>query len=195
MTNDLKSKREQFTGSSKSKLPVIIGAVAIILTGLVVFIMQGIGKESQQNAGLFGEPVAPTRSYIGKHVSMTPITPIIENGLIKIPLADVDQYNIVSFELENNENFLVPLMVYITPSGRLFAGSSMCEPCKGRSYTLAGETLVCNACRTTYEIETHKFISGSKVCGSYPPVNLNPRVEKGFVIIELEDVLKWRIRA
>jgi len=99
------------------------------------------------------------------------------------------------FEIENNENQLVPLMMYITPSGRIFAGSSMCEPCRGRTFSLAGETLVCDTCKTTYNIETHEFISGSPTCGKYPPVNMSPIIEDGMVIIELEEVLNWKIRA
>ena len=126
---------------------------------------------------------------------MTSIEPVVEDGKIIIPIDVIDEYNIVSFELENNENLLVPLMAYITPSGRLFVGSSMCEPCRGRTFTLAGETLVCDACRTTYDIEDHEFIAGSRTCGSYPPVNLNPKIEGDRVIIDLENVLTWRIRS
>ena len=126
---------------------------------------------------------------------MTEIIPEIVDSEIRIPLELVDKHNIVSFELPNDEDVLVPLMAYITPSGRLFVGSSMCEPCRGRTFSLAGETLVCDACRTTYAIEDHEFIAGSTVCGQYPPVNLNPRLEDGVIIIDLEDVLTWRSRA
>ena len=126
---------------------------------------------------------------------MTEVEPLIEDDMIKIPLAVVDGNSIVSFTVENDEGFAVPLMAYITPSGRLFAGSSMCEPCRGRTFSLAGETLVCDTCRTTYTIENHQFITGSTACGAYPPVYMEPQVEDGTINIELDKVLSWRIRA
>ncbi|TCT16151.1 putative membrane protein DUF2318 [Natranaerovirga pectinivora] len=188
------SKKEQFTQEQKSKLPVLLGIIGIVLIVGVAFIALN-SNDNEGDNNYFGSPVATSRSYVGELISMTTIAPTVENGQIKIPLEVVDTNNIVSFELENNENVLVPLMAYITPTGRLFAGSSMCEPCRGRTFSLAGETLVCDTCRTTYSIENHSFISGAPSCGSYPPVNLNPIVENGTIIIELEEVLNWRIRA
>ncbi len=193
MSKKLPSKKEQFTQPEKSKLPLILVAVGVTILVVILFVV--FGSNGEGKGSYFGEPVAATRSYVGEFISMTSIEPIIEDGKIKLSLADIDQNNIVHFEVENNENQLVPLMAYITPSGRLFVGSSMCEPCKGRTFSLAGEALVCDTCRTTYNIEDHEFISGSKACGSYPPVNMNPIIEDGVVYINLEDVLNWRIRS
>lgn len=194
MSKKLPNKKEQFTQPSKSKLPLIAAAFGVVLVAVVLFMAFG-PKDSQEEGNYFGDSVVSSRSYIGEFISMTSVEPVIEDGKIKIDLDEVDQYNIVSFEVANDEGELVPLMVYVTPSGRVFAGSSMCEPCRGRTFSLAGETLVCDTCRTTYDIETHEFLSGSKACGSYPPVNMNPQVEEGRVIINLEDVLSWRSRA
>lgn len=196
MSKNTKSKKEQFTQSEKSKFPIILGYIAVAVAAVLVFVfILGSGNSDEETISFFGEPVAPARSYVGELISMTEITPDVVDGEIRIPLELVDEHNIVSFELPNDEDVLVPLMAYITPSGRLFVGSSMCEPCRGRTFSLAGETLVCDACRTTYTIEDHKFIAGSVVCGQYPPVNLNPRVEDGVIIIDLEEVLNWRSRA
>jgi hypothetical protein len=192
MSKRMQSKKEQFTQPEKSKLPMVLGALAVIIVAVVAT----IALSSDEEEGVFfGSPVVEARSYVGEFVSMTPIEPVIEDGKIKIPLDQVDQSNIVYFEVENNESQMVPLMAYITPTGRLFAGSSMCEPCRGRTFSLAGETLVCDTCRTTYTIEDHQFIAGSSACGSYPPVNMNPVIEDDMIIIELDEVLNWRIRA
>ncbi|MBS4021164.1 MAG: DUF2318 domain-containing protein [Dethiobacter sp.] len=192
MSKQTTSKKQQFTQPQKSKAPLIMVAVAIVVFAAVAMVMLKSGQEAQGE--YFGEPVAATRSYVGKFVSMTRVEPEISGGKIQIPLSVVDEKNIVYFEIENNEGVMVPLMAYITPSGRLFAGSSMCEPCRGRTFSLAGETLFCDTCRTTYTIEDHKFISGAVACGSYPPVNMNGVVENGIINIELEEVLNWRIR-
>ncbi len=186
-------KKKQFTQHQKSKTPLVIVAVALVVFAVVAYVMFKPAEEA--NVEYFGEPVAAARSYVGKFVSMTAVEPEINGDKIQIPLSVVDENDIVFFELENSEGFVVPLMAYITPSGRLFAGSSMCEPCRGRTFSLAGETLFCDVCRTTYTIEDHNFISGAVACGSYPPVNLNPVVEDGVINIELKEVLDWRIRA
>ncbi|SCY45552.1 Fe-S-containing protein [Alkaliphilus peptidifermentans] len=193
MSKKMLSKKEQFTKTEKSKLPLILGGIGILVVAVILFVVLGSG--GQVEGEYFGNAVAPARSYIGEFISMTPVEPIIEDGQIRISLDEVDQNNIISFEIENNQNELVPLMAYITPSGRIFVGSSMCEPCRGRTFSLAGETLVCDACRTTYNIENHEFISGSVACGSYPPVNMNPTIEDGIIIIDLDSVLNWRSRA
>lgn len=193
MSNKYSSKREQFVKPQKSKMPIIAGGIAVILLASVLFFVFTSNKTEE--GSYFGAPIAEPRSYIGNLISMTTVEPVIEDGQIAISLNEVDENNIVYFEIENNINQMVPLMAYITPTGRLFVGSSMCEPCRGRTFSLAGETLVCDTCRTTYTIEDHKFLSGSKACGSYPPVNMNPRVEDGIIYINLDDVLNWRIRS
>ncbi len=189
----MQNKKDQFTTPQKSKMPLVFGVFGVIAVILVLVFTLGFNKKEEKSD--LGSPVAAERSYVGEFISMTKIEPVIEDGQIKIPLEIVDQNNIVSFELENDEQFLVPLMAYITPSGRLFAGSSLCEPCRGRTFSLAGDTLICDTCRTTYTIETREFISGAKVCGTYPPVSMNPKVENNMIIIDLNEVLKFRIRS
>lgn len=187
-------KKEQFIQPDKSKLPLIAGIVLIVLAlGSVYY--QFTGTATQSEVAYFGEPVTTERSYLGRFVSMTAIEPLVEEGQIKFPLADLERYSIVSFSEKNDQGTVVPLMAYITPTGRLFVGSSMCEPCRGQTFSLAGETLFCDTCRTTYTIEDHQFISGAVTCGSFPPVNMNGTVVDGMVVIDLQEVLNWRIRA
>ena len=188
------NKKEQFTRKEKSRLP-LIAVVLVVVLGAVFALNQLTSTPEQADQGYFGEPVTSPRSYMGRLVSMTPVKPAIGGDEIRIPLSEIEEKEIVSFEVANDQGTLVPLMAYITPSGRVFAGSSMCEPCGGRTFSLAGETLVCDACRTTYTIETHEFISGSVVCGSYPPVNMQATVQGDFLVISLQKVLEWRIRA
>ncbi|AKL95660.1 hypothetical protein CACET_c22140 [Clostridium aceticum] len=192
MSKKLPSKKEQFTQAPKSKLPWILAVSSVVIAAVILFV--AFGPNGQDEGEYFGDAVAASRSYIGEFISMTAVEPVIEDGQIKISLDDVDKNNIVFFEVENDQQELVPLMAYITPSGRVFAGSSMCEPCRGRTFSLAGDTLVCDTCRTTYDIENHKFISGSSACGSYPPVNMNPLVQDETIMIDLEEVLSWRVR-
>ncbi|MBS3977950.1 MAG: DUF2318 domain-containing protein [Syntrophomonadaceae bacterium] len=196
MSEQFKGKKEQFTERPKLNIPLLLVLLAATLAIVGVGVaLPAFLKPNLVSEEYLGEPVASPRSYVGRVVSMTPIKPVVSEGQIKFPLAIVDKYHIVFFELQNDQGFQVPLMAYITPTGRLFAGSSMCEPCRGRTFSLAGETLVCDTCRTTYTIEGRKFISGAAICGTYPPVDMNPVVKDGMVIIDQQKVLSWRIRA
>jgi len=195
--DDSAAKRKQFQGASavgKKRLlfVVLIALVAVIAVTTGYYLLQG--SQNDEGARL-GSPALEGRSYIGEVVSMTEIDATVEGEWLTIPLAAVDEYGIVYFEAENDEGFQVPMMAYVGPSGRIFAGSSLCEPCRGRTFSLAGETLVCDTCRTTYTIEDHEFISGSPICGEYPPVSLDPIIEEGLIKIPMENILSWRIRA
>ena len=163
-----KGKKEQFLKDGKrSKTTVVLGLLALAAAGGLVFYMTRGGETDEDpTAFSFGDPVAETRSYVGRFESMTAVTPEFDGQWVTVPLQVIEENHIVYFEVENDQGFKVPLMAYITPSGRLFAGSSMCEPCQGRYFSLAGETLVCDTCRTTYTIEDHQFLSGSPACGS-----------------------------
>jgi hypothetical protein len=188
------SKKKNKPKEQKKRDPFIwIGGMSLIL---LVAIFTGVYHLSKDEKGkdFFGSPIASARSYRGEVISAADVEPVIENGQIKIPFEEIDKNNMVHYEIENNAGQLVPMMAYITPSGRLFAGSSFCEPCHSRKYDLAGDTLVCDVCGTTYNIENHKFIKGSQSCGALPPIYMNPRVEEGMMILEHETVLNWRRR-
>lgn len=193
--NRLAEKREQFPRTAKQRpytTWAIMAAVLVLIT-LSIFKLL-LPPQRSQVAFAFGEPVFEPQSYVGKLVPMTEVEVRIEEAMIKIPLSLLEKYSIISFGVENDQGFVVPLMAYITPSGRVFAGSSMCGPCRGRTFSLAGETLVCDTCRTTYTIEGHEFISGSAACSAYPPFYMQPLLQDGMLQIELEKVLNWRMR-
>lgn len=192
--NQTQNKKDQFINQKKSKAPILIGVITLFIIGaLALVLLNELGEKDK--IVYFGEPVVSERSYIGKLIKMTNVEPLVESDSIKIPLDTVDQNSIVYFESENKNKEIVTMMAYITPSGRLFAGSSLCEPCRGTTFSLAGDTIVCDTCKTTYNIETHEFISGAKICGTYPPVNMKPEVIDGQIVIPKEEILKWKTRA
>lgn len=192
--NQVNNKKEQFINRKRSKAPIFITIGAIFIIGLLIIVFLNENFTNDKGA-YFGEPVVRERSYIGELISMTKIEYQDKNDSIVIDLKVVDENNIVYFESENKDNEIVPMMAYITPTGRLFVGSSLCEPCRGTTFSLAGETLFCDTCKTTYNIENHEFISGAKICGTYPPVNMKAEVIDGQIVISKDEILKWEIRA
>lgn len=191
--NQTSNKKDQFINQKKNNIPILIGIAAILIVGVISLIFLNL-KGKKNEITYYGNPVVSERSYIGKVIKMTNVETQEDGKTLQIPLDVVDQSNIVYFESTNQDQETVPMMAYITPSGRLFAGSSLCEPCRGKKFSLAGETIVCDTCKTTYNIENHEFISGAKVCGQYPPVNMNPKIIDGNIVIQKEEILNWEIR-
>ncbi len=142
----------------------------------------------------FGEVVAEPRSYEGRIRKMTELVPELNGERIELPFHKIDRHDIVYFEIENENGFAVPVMAYITPTGRLFVGVSLCEGCGGRRYALAGDTLLSENCRTIFKIEDHRFIRGSRRCRDYPPQLLDWSLEEDTLVIPREEVLGWQPR-
>jgi len=179
------SKKEQFTKGTKSRLPILAGMIALLVAcGMLIYL--GLSLFQAMDAGRLEKPVASPRSYVGRVVYSQPILPDVENGKVRIKLADVEKWDIVEFELENNRNIKVPAMAYITSSGRLFVGHRQCA-CGGQNFFLAGEALVCGSCRTTFTIEDQKFISGAVSAGDNPPARITAVTQNGMIVIDQSD--------
>lgn len=174
-------------------LPVfLIAGVVAVVAGLVLYAL--LAQPNLPADGETGIMVADARSYVGQVVYMQIIQPEIEDGKIKIPLAEVTQANIVGFTTTNDRGDPVPMMVYITPSGRLNASTAQCA-CGSCSFSLAGRTVVCDACRSTYDIENQSYLSGAAICARYPLTVMNPVVSDGVIEIDQQDALIWRNQA
>lgn len=165
----------------------ILAALSLVVIAVMVFfVYQGLSSKDPQ-ASASGTVVAAPRSYIGKKEQATAIQPDLTSDKASISLADVDRLNIVDFEWENLKGDPVPVMAYITSSGRLFVGHSLCG-CGGTEFFLAGEVLVCGSCRTTFTIEDQKFMSGSTTAGKNPPARIKSVVENGMIVIKQSDL-------
>lgn len=162
---------------------VLIGLVLVAAT-FYVYPKIASGKMPER---AYGTLVAAPRSYVGKIEQATTIVPELEAGRASLKLEEVDRLNIVDFQWENGAGDPVVVMAYITSSGHLFVGHSRCG-CGGDRFFLAGEVLVCHACRTTFTIEDQKFLSGSATAGRNPPSRIRSAVEDGMIVVEQADL-------
>ncbi len=177
---------------SSPKIRLLISLIVVIglsLAGWLVYTL--LSQPTPDSSITLTEPVAASRSYIGKVVAAQIMEPVVENGQVMLKLADVDQANIVRFELANDLGDPVPMMAYITSSGRLYAGDALCA-CGCSEFVLAGKALVCNNCRSTYDIENQNYLSGAAICEQYPPTSMQPVVQDGWIMISQSKVLNWR---
>lgn len=155
---------------------------------LFLLLLSGCGGEE-----LAGEPVASEREY-AQEVSMTEVEVEREGGDLILPLDLVEESGIVTFEVEGDYAEAVPVMAYITPTGRLFTGISLCEPCGAETYSLHRDILICGQCSTTYDIETREGLEGSTVCMEHPPLELDHQLTDGKIRIPAEQVTGWQPR-
>ena len=189
--SQFQDKKEKVLGGKKKSSWAIVSLVvgAIALGGIAYWIIQG--STAADSKDLTQPKVSGTVDYTGQKIPMTEVQPSVGNGKISIPLDLVLEKRIVRFEYEANGS-KIPLLSYITQTGKVVTAVSMCEPCRSTRFHIKDKTLVCNACGTLWNLETFKGISGG--CLNYPPDLLPSTVDKGRIQIDEKVVAQWKPR-
>jgi len=190
--SSFQEKKEKVLGERKGKpyrVPVSLAIIAIALAGIGYWVIQG---GTTANSQISSQPkVSSNVSYAGQTISMADIQAKVENGKITIPFDILLEKRMVRFEYQANGVY-VPLLSYVTQSGRVVTAVSMCEPCKSTRFHIKDKTLVCNACYTEWDLENLKGIKGG--CLNYPPDVIPSTIEKGRILIEEKIVKEWKPR-
>jgi len=190
--SSFQDKKEKVLGEKKRKsywIPISLLMIAVVLGGIGYWIIQG---DTGANPKVSSQPkVSGKVDYIGQTIRMTDILAKAEKGKISIPLDVVKEKKMVRFEYEVN-GVKIPLLSYITPSGRVVTAVSMCEPCRSTRFHIQNKTLVCNACYTEWNLETLKGIKGG--CLAYPPDVIPSTIEKDRIQIDEKIVTQWKPR-
>jgi len=192
-SSSFQDKKERVLGEKKRRsylLPISLAAIAIALAGMGYWIIQG--ESTAANPGISAQPkVSGKANYAGQEIQMVDIQPKVEKGKISIPLSEVLEKRMVRFEY-NGKTGVLPLLAYITQSGRVVTAVSMCEPCRSTRFHIKGNALVCNACSTEWDLETLKGIKGG--CLNYPPDPIPSTLGNGLIFIDEKDVAQWKPR-
>ncbi len=190
--SSFQDKKEKVLGEKKRKyiwIPISLAAVAVILVVVGYWVVQG---NTGANPKISSQPkVSDKVDYAGQSIRMTDVQASVEKGIISIPLDVVKEKKMVRFEYENN-GFRMPLLAYLTPSGRVVTAVSMCEPCRSTRFHINDKKIVCNACATEWNLETLKGIQGG--CINYPPDVIPSRIEKDRIQIDEKIVTQWKPR-
>ncbi len=166
-----------------------MGVITVVVGGIAYWVIQG---NTGTDPKISSQPkVSGKVDYTGQTVSMADISMKLENGKISIPLDTVKEKKMVRFEYEGN-GVKVPLLAYITPTGKVVTAVSMCEPCRSTRFHIQDKTLVCNACSTEWDLETLKGIKGG--CMKYPPEVIPSNIEKDRIQIDEKVVTRWKPR-
>jgi len=190
--SSFQDKKEKVLGEKKRKhlwIPISLAVVAAALVVAGYWVIQG---NTGANPKVSSQPkVIEKVDYSGQTVRMTDIQAKVEKGKISIPLDVVKEKKMVYFQYEGN-GVIIPLLAYITQSGRVVTAVSMCEPCRSTRFHINDKKIVCNACATEWNLETLKGIQGG--CLNYPPDVIPSTIEKDRIQIDEKIVTQWKPR-
>jgi len=188
--SSFQDKKEKVLGEKRKKpywVPISLAVLAIVLVGVGYWIIEG---DTGSNPKVSTQPKLNEKvDYAGQSVRMADIQAKVENGKISIPLDLLKEKKMVRFEYQGNG---LPLLAYVTPSGRVVTAVSMCEPCRSTRFHIDDRKIVCNACGTEWNLETLKGIQGG--CLNYPPDVIPSTIDKDRIQIDEKMITQWKPR-
>lgn len=191
MGNDTKRERFERAGDGRSKGLIVKWVLGSLLLALpLALFLVGSGQSIKDRP-----KVAEPKEY-KESVEMKVVDAKEDSNYLSIKLEDVMKNRLVSFDYDEKRipsgtsTKPLSLMAYITPSGKLFAGTAYCPPCRSDKHFIDKDgTLTCDLCDTKRDLETLKGIKGG--CVDYPPDEFNIDISNGMVNIRLSDLDSW----
>jgi len=170
MSKANQSKKEKFTQPEKKRKTPLIGAMVVLGIAIVV---GGIyfGSKSSDNDQYAVANIGEKVNYSSDPLFQAEKEPVQgeEGKVVVATLSEIKDKKFIYTEYQNGEK-VVPLTAYTLPSGKVVVAVSLCEPCNSVSFRIVNDKIVCNACGTTWELESLKGVSGA--CQTYPPERL-----------------------
>lgn len=161
-------KNQKFTQPQKSNtlLFTIVGILTVvIMIGTYIIVANGNKPSVSVNAAA---DIGQKMNYSSEvKLEQTKVESKVENGqAIVTSLSTVKENKFIWTEYKANGK-RIPLTAFIQPDGKVMVAVSFCEPCKGETFHIIGNQIVCNVCGTVWDLQTLKGISGG--CQAYPP--------------------------
>jgi len=143
------------------------------------------GEQRTQNA----QSVPPQSSQTT--IGPSTITYTEQGGNIVLSMNEITSKKYAIFDFKSSSK-TIPMMVYVSPSGKIVAAVRLCEPCQSTRFTLEARELVCGKCGTRWDAESLKGISGG--CPDYPPAEMKSITESEKLLINETQILNWKPR-
>ena len=169
-------------------LRIFIPAISILAVILIVSYWSV--KDSFQEAGVFKSKVIKNVNYQSQSWPMTKVEAIVKNGVVEVSLEAVREKRLISFEY-NGVDGSIPLLAYVTPSGKIVTAVGLSEPCNSKSFHLEGNEIVCNLCFTRWDLETLKGNSGE--CAGHSIYILTHVNNKERLMLKEADIQNWKL--
>ncbi|MBP1760230.1 MAG: putative rane protein [Firmicutes bacterium] len=165
-------KKQKFTQPQKNNtlLYSIIGIITVVIMIGTYFIVSNNNKPDTSVSA--AADIGQKMSYSSDNkLQQTKVESKVENGkAIVTTLSAVKEKKFIWTEYKANGK-RIPLTAFVQPDGKVMVAVSFCEPCKGETFHITGNQIVCNVCGTTWDLQTLKGLRGG--CQDYPPEALN----------------------
>ncbi|MDD5312260.1 MAG: Fe-S-containing protein [Dehalococcoidia bacterium] len=113
------------------------------------------------------------------------IVPDVSNDVVSVPVSVVQNAWNTHFEVASQSGKM-GFMAYILDND-IYVRASVCPPCRGRTYSLDGNVLVCDMCATTFNAKTGVGIAGA--CVNYPKASVRYTIEDGKITMKTGDLI------
>ena len=113
------------------------------------------------------------------------IEPQVDSDTISIPVSEVENNWNIHFELSTSAGDIA-FMAYEL-GGKLYVRANACPPCGSIGFSLQGDILVCDTCRTTFKAKTGDGIEGA--CVDFPKASAPYEITDGNIVMGGDDLL------
>jgi hypothetical protein len=125
-----------------------------------------------------------------ERINSTLLTAVIDGNDIVIPTEQVMNYRIV--RIKDPEGIqTVPILLYVTPRGKIVSSMSISESCRSNDFYLEGNNIHCANCPSYWDMES---LEAYACCQKYYPEPVPSTVLNGMLRIDKQMAQQWRTR-
>ena len=117
-------------------------------------------------------------------IKATWIEPQVVGDTVSIPVSEVEDNKIVHFKLVTLGGDIA-FMAYEL-GVEVYIRSNVCPPCRSVGFSLQGDTLVCDTCKTTFNAKTGDGIEGA--CMNFPKASVPYELRDGNLAMKGADL-------
>ncbi len=118
-------------------------------------------------------------------VNPTWITAQQDGDTVSIPVSELDSGKMLHFQVAYQTADMA-FMAYKL-DGDYYVRANVCPPCRSTSFSLDGDNLVCDSCRTRFEASTGAGISGA--CVNYPKAEVAHKMSGASLAMEMGELV------
>ena len=134
--------------------------------------------------------VAMATVYGDEPVASVSVVASMEGGFITIRLRDVTEHKLVRF-FDPERQQEIPMIAYITPTGKLVTAMSSSEHCGSTDFFLRGNNIHCANCASYWNMSS---LEAYACCARYYPDPVPSTVDGDKIHIEAAAIRRWEGR-
>jgi hypothetical protein len=160
----------------------------VVLGGVLIFANQLLRT---YNPIIAEQPtVAMTAVASDERINSVSVKAHMEGGFITISLNEVKEHLLVCF-FDPDGKQEIPLIAYITPTGKLVTAMSISEHCGSRDFYLQGNDIHCSNCPSYWNMAS---LEAYACCARYYPDPLPSSLVGDRIRIDARIVRQWQSR-